>query len=183
MKRRIENIRMRSTNPVRHAPPWGTKPAWREANCCIAGLNQRYSVKLSSAVALAVSLRQRLESIFSLLDDLCLETCPRCPNPCCLHASPWFDFRDLIFLHLNTLAIPINQTIEALNDTCRYVSPGGCTLARITRPWICTWHLCSVQKANLNIRRAHQVKNITSAINEIKALRKAMEESFIRVIV
>jgi hypothetical protein len=173
---------MKSTDPLQLAPPWGTKPAWREANRCIDGLNQRYSVKLNSAAVLSVSLRHRLESIFSLLDDLCLETCPRCPNPCCLHASPWFDFRDLIFMHLNTLAIPISQTIGALNETCRYVSPRGCTLARISRPWICTWYLCSVQTANLNIRRAHQVQKLTSAINEIKALRKEMEEVFTRVI-
>jgi len=174
---------MRSTDPLQLAPPWGTKLAWHEANCSLYDLKKRYSVKLNSAVTLSISLRHRLESIFSLLDDLCLETCPRCPNPCCLHASPWFDFRDLIFLHLNTLAIPISQTIEALNETCLYVSPRGCTLARICRPWICTWYLCSVQMANLNIRRTHQVNNLTSAINEIKALRNEMEETFIRVIV
>lgn len=174
---------MRSTDSLKPGPPWGTKAAWREANRSIAALNQQYSVKLSSAVALAASLHRRLESIFSLLDDLCLETCPRCPNPCCLHASPWFDFRDLIFLHLNSLAIPISQTIEALNDTCRYVSPRGCKLTRISRPWICTWYLCSVQTANLKSRRIHQGKRLRSAIDELKALRKDMEEVFIRVIV
>jgi hypothetical protein len=123
-----------------------------------------------------------LESIFSLLDDLCLETCPRCPSPCCLHASPWFDFRDLIFLNLNTLAIPVSQSIETLNETCRYVSPRGCTLDRISRPWICTWYLCSVQTANLKSRRSHQREDLMLAINEIKVLRKEMEDAFIRVV-
>ena len=57
---------MMSTDSLKPGPPWGTKPAWREANRCIAAHNQRYSVKLSSAVALAASLRRRLESIFGL---------------------------------------------------------------------------------------------------------------------
>ena len=165
---------MRSTKSVPFAPPWGPKPAWQEANRSIADLNQRYSGKLSSSAALAVSLRVRLESIFSLLDDLCLETCPRCPDPCCLNASPWFDFRDLLFLHLNSLAIPSSQTIETSKAVCRYYRPQGCTLPRISRPWICTWYLCSVQTANLNSRRATQRKDLTVAVNEIKALRKEM---------
>ena len=172
---------MRPTISVQFAPPWGTKPAWQEANRSIDHLNQRYSGKLSSVAALAVSVRVGLESIFSLLDDLCLETCPRCPDPCCLSASPWFDFCDLLFLHLNSLAIPFSQTIETPKTVCRYYSPLGCTLARISRPWICTWYLCSVQTANLNNRRSHQRKYLTSALNEIKAFRKDMEEAFIRV--
>lgn len=164
------------------APPWGTKPAWQEVNRGIDDLIQRHSGKLGSAAALASLVRIRLESIFNLLNDLCIETCSRCPDPCCLRASPWFDFRDLIFLHLNTLEIPIGQPIEAFNQTCCYYSPHGCTLSRIFRPWICTWYLCPVQTVNLKNRRAHQRKDIAFAINEIKAYRKEMEEMFIRVI-
>ena len=174
---------MKSTESLELAPPWGTQPAWREANRSIDNLTQRYSVELSSAVAAAVSLRVRLESIFSLLDDLCRETCPRCPDPCCLRASPWFDFRDLIFLHLNTLSIPFRQTIETMKTTCCYASARGCTLTRIFRPWICTWYLCSVQTANLNSRRSNMRTDLTLAVNEIKVLRKKIEDKFIRVII
>ncbi len=174
---------MKSTGTLQPLPPWGTKHSWHEANCSLESICNRYFAELIAAMALAELLRLKLESIFSMLDDLCLETCTRCPNPCCLHATPWFDFRDLVFLHLNTLAIPIAQTIKALNETCRFAGPRGCTLDRISRPWICTWYLCSVQTANLNSRRANQRKYLTSAINEVKAFRKEMEEAFIRVIV
>ena len=174
---------MRSNESLQLAPPWGTKPAWWGANRSIDELIQRHAGKLTSAVSLASAVRVRLESVFNILDDLCIETCPRCPDPCCLHASPWFDFRDLIFLHLNDLAIPFRQPIDAMNATCCYFSPRGCTLARISRPWICTWYLCSVQTANLNSRRSHQSKDLKCAINEIKAFRKEMEETFIRVII
>jgi hypothetical protein len=163
------------------APPWKTKAAWQEANRSIDGLIQRYADKLSSAMALAASVRVRLEPIFSILDNLCIETCPRCPEPCCLHASPWFDYRDLLFFHLNAVAIPVSQPLEGLGATCRYFSTRGCTLERISRPWICTWYLCPVQTGNLNIRRSHQRKDLSSGLTDIKAFRKEMEAAFIRV--
>ncbi len=164
------------------APPWKTKPAWQEANRSIDGLIQRYAGKLNSAVALAALVRDRLEWIFNILDDLCIETCPRCPDPCCLHASPWFDYSDLLFFHLNAVPIPASQPIEVLNATCRYFSFRGCTLERISRPWICTWYRCPVQTGNLNLRRSEQRKDLTSMLNEIKAFRKEMEDTFIGVI-
>jgi hypothetical protein len=40
-----------------------------------------------------------------------------------------------------------------------------------------------VQTANLNSRRANRRKDLTVAVNGIKALRKEMEETFIRVTV
>ena len=172
---------MKSNLSLPPAPPWQTKPAWQEANRSIDGLIQQYADKLSPAVTLAALVRARLESIFNILDGLCIESCPRCPDPCCLHASPWFDYRDLLFLHLNAVATPVSQPIDVLNATCRYFSLRGCTLERISRPWICTWYLCPVQTGNLNSRRSHQRKDLASALNEIKAFRKALEETFIRV--
>jgi hypothetical protein len=173
---------MQSKLSLQLAPPWKTKAAWQAANRSIDALIQRYADKLNAAVTLAAMVRAKLESTFSILDNLCIETCPRCPDPCCLHASPWFDYRDLLFLHLNAVAIPVRQPIEALSATCRYFSLSGCTLERISRPWICTWYLCPVQTCNLNIRRFHQSKELSSGFNEIKAVRKEMEERFIRVI-
>ena len=172
---------MKAKEPFQLVPPWGTNPEWCEANHCRDSLIQRYSDSLNSAVSLAFLVRDQLESIFDLLDELCVETCPQCPDPCCLNASPWYDFRDLIYLHLNSLAIPFSQTIHAMNAICCYSSPRGCALARISRPWICTWYLCSVQTANLTFRRFDQWKELKLTINKIKNFRKEMEESFIRV--
>lgn len=172
---------MITTESVSFAPPWGTKPQWQEANRSIADICRRYAGQLNATVALAAALRGRLASVFSLLDALCLETCPRCPDPCCLHARPWFDFRDLLLLHLNNLAIPISQTIENSNSTCRYYGPCGCTLDRLYRPWICTWYLCPTQTSNLNRRRYLQHHDFSLAVSKIKGLRQNMEDMFIRV--
>ena len=173
---------MRSDTSQRLAPPWGHEQVWREANTSLGDITQRYSAELKPTLALASAIRIKLSSIFRVLDGLCLETCPQCPDPCCLNASPWFDFRDLIFLHLNDLQDPNGQPIATMAGICRYSSTRGCKLPRISRPWICTWYLCPVQTANLKMRRSHQRLDLTRAMDDIKALRKEMEDAFIGVI-
>jgi hypothetical protein len=164
-------------------PPWGAVADWQEANRCIDLHVSCNQTKLKPAVTLAEGLRHRLESILPLLDDLCAKTCPLCPEPCCLIASPWYDLRDLIFLHLNHLAIPLAQPIDNYQAVCCYAGSNGCTLPRIIRPWICTWYLCPVQKANLNKNDVHQWMRFDRSIQEIKVARKQLEEEYIRIVV
>jgi hypothetical protein len=162
--------------------PWMTAASWKEANRSIRNLVEEPFGRLSSARSLAWSVRIRLERSFNILNDACLETCPYCPDPCCLKASPWFDYRDLIYLHLNELAIPPGQPIADWKTTCRYYHPRGCILDRISRPWICTWYLCPVQTAKMRNRRNNQWSDLVRILGEIKTRRKAMENAFIRAI-
>ena len=173
---------MISDSLLKLSPPWGSVPAWREANLSTDFHLKRYYPRLKSAMQIARETRIRLELIFPLLEDLCMMTCPRCPDACCLSASPWYDFRDLIFLHLNHLVIPLTQTIQGFKETCCYLSHKGCTLARITRPWICTWYLCPAQTANMKERSTKQWQTLSRVLGEIKARRKKLEGEFIRVI-
>ena len=161
-------------------PPWKTTASWEEANRTIGTMAARHSGRLKTAGSLASSVRVALEHSFSLIDETCLKTCPYCPDPCCLTSSPWYDYRDLIFLHLNDIAIPPGQPISDWKATCRYVCLRGCTLDRIMRPWICTWYLCSVQTALLRNRRTDQWIDLSRTISEIRTLRKEMEDEFIR---
>jgi hypothetical protein len=173
---------MRFDTPVTPSPPWGSAPAWQEANVSIKFHIKRYYRGLKPVIRIARDTRILLESIFPALDDICKVTCPRCPDTCCLSASPWYDWRDLIFLHLNQLSIPPAQTITGFRETCRYISHRGCTLQRIMRPWICTWYLCPAQTANRKDRCLEQWHVLSRMLGEIKARRKKLENAFIRVI-
>ena len=173
---------MRFDTPVTHSPPWGSAPSWHEANRSIDFHIKRYYLHLKPVIQLARDTQIRLESIFPCLDDICKMTCPRCPDACCLSASPWYDWRDLIFLHLNQISIPPTQTISNFKETCCYLSHRGCTLPRITRPWICTWYLCPAQTVNLRQKCVEQWQALSRVLGEIKALRKKLENEFIRVI-
>ena len=164
------------------SPPWGSASVWQAANISIDFHLKRYYQDLKPAIQIAGDIRNRLESIFVALDDLGRKTCPRCPDVCCLSASPWYDMRDLIFLHLNRLSIPLSQTIPGIKETCCYISHKGCLLPRITRPWICTWYLCPAQTASIKERHADQWQALTGVLGEIKAHRKELEDEFICVI-
>jgi hypothetical protein len=162
--------------------PWATPRAWQAASQSVRFHRQIYDPGFEPVTLLAQKLRRRLESIFSDLDELCIDSCPWCPEPCCLKASVWYDFKDLLFLHFNEQPIPPVQPKANLNMPCRYMGSRGCRLPRMTRPWICTWYLCPTQTAKL--RNGHQAKRelFDQTIARIKSERILLENEFIRII-
>jgi len=162
--------------------PRGSPAQWKQAHQSLSFHLRRHPNAWIKSLAVAGILETRLQALFPILDDLCLNTCPWCPEPCCLTAKVWFDFKDLLFLHLARKPIPLNPPLSALENTCRYLSPKGCTLPRSSRPWICTWYLCPVQTAILRKRDSLQYDAFNQIVQEIKVLREALEEEFIRVV-
>ena len=162
--------------------PWATPGVWLAASRSLNFHRRIYRHQFGPVTSLAKKLSQRLESIFSDLDELCIDSCPRCPEPCCLKASVWYDFKDLLFLHFIEQPIPPAQPKANLNMPCRYLGPRGCRLPRMTRPWICTWYLCPTQTAKL--RNGHQAKRelLDHTIARIKSERILLENEFIRVV-
>jgi len=162
--------------------PWGSGAAWDAANRSLDSLIQRNRMALDPVVILAQKVQARMVSIFSLLDDLCQVTCPWCPDPCCLAARVWIDFKDLLFLHLAGHPVPPEQLLSDFKESCRYWSPRGCTLPRVSRPWVCTWHLCPTQKVILRRKAPSVQKKLRHAVQGITAGRKAIEAEFIRIV-
>lgn len=163
-------------------PPWGMTEAWEEANRSLDHHIRRHRFELVQAKVFAREIQGRLESIFSVLDNLCAATCPWCPDPCCLSAKVWVDFQDLLFLHLREQEIPPAQLLADSKKTCRYASLKGCTLTRITRPWVCTWYLCPTQTAILRNRLRSTKNELYKTIQAVKSGRKKMETAFIRAV-
>lgn len=164
------------------APPWGEPAEWREANETVDYLIRIHREELDHVIILAREVRHRSESVFPLMDELCSVACTWCPDPCCLRATVWFDFRDILFFRLNDLEIPPAQLIRHTNDTCRYAGIRGCTLPRIHRPWICTCYLCPPQMTNLRRKDRSDQNAFNQAVQAIKTGRKEMEDEFVRVI-
>ena len=162
--------------------PWASPGSWLAANQAVVYHLQRYHADLKSLTILAREIKSFLNSSFPILDELCAHSCPWCPEPCCLSASVWFDFKDLLFLHFNQLSISPAQPKPDLKIPCRYLGPRGCRLSRIARPWICTWYLCPTQTAKLKNGEAHQRKSLEYAIAQIKSGRNLLESEFIRIL-
>jgi hypothetical protein len=162
--------------------PWATPQAWRAANQAVEFHQRLYHREFEVAAALAQKLKLCLKSINSALDELCIDSCPWCPEPCCLKASVCFDFKDLLFLHFNNQPIPPAQPKANLGMPCRYLGPKGCRLPRLTRPWICTWYLCPTQTAKLRNGQQEKHKLMNGAMAQIKSERNLLENEYIRII-
>jgi hypothetical protein len=173
-----------SATKLSNAPllPLGSATHWKQAHQSISLHLCRHPDAWSKVLGLAGLVGIQLKAFFPILDDLCINTCPWCPEPCCLQAKVSFDFKDLLFLHFAHKPIPLSPPLTTLGDTCRYLSHRGCMLPRSSRPWICTWYLCPVQTAILRKRDSRQYDAFNRIIQEIKGLRQALEEAFIRVV-
>jgi hypothetical protein len=162
--------------------PWASPLLWQAANQAVAYHLQRYRADLKSLEIVAQEIKSCLNFVFPILDALCAQSCPWCPEPCCLRASVWFDFKDLLFLHCHKLSISPAQPKANLKTPCRYLGPKGCILPRGARPWICNWYLCPTQTANL--RNGHPGKRdlLNRAFGQIKSDRNLLENEYIRII-
>ncbi|MDM8516845.1 hypothetical protein QUF76_11650 [Desulfobacterales bacterium HSG16] len=173
-------MKIKNTPPA--LPLWHSPSLWSEANNTIAELIDKNLENLNQAIMAAHEIEKNLNSIFPVVNRLCMPTCPMCPDPCCLNAKIWFDFKDLLFLHLQRLVIAPSQPIGKMSETCRYIGHHGCTLDRIARPWMCTWYLCPSQTGRLRKDCPSEYDNIQRVFNDIKSERGKMEDGFITAI-
>ena len=161
--------------------PWGTNALWREANTSLNLNVDRHRHRLTDACQLASGLRDRLRSIFPLMDRLCQGTCPECTDICCRHAWVWADFRDLLFYHLAGIPVPDGQLLNQRGGHCRYASPSGCRLDRLQRPFVCTWYVCPAQTRLLRDQPEEQAR-LSAILEQIKDERRRMEALFIEAV-
>lgn len=171
-----------NTVPFR-MPPWTGPGEWPEANQTVDCLTRLRASNLGDARRRAETISAGLKSLFPVLDELCAATCGYCPEPCCMVATVWFDFRDLIFMRLAVGQTPPGQLMDGTGRLCRYFGPKGCILPRIQRPWVCTLYLCPAQASRLR-KMPESVRNgFHENIRCIKACRLKMEDDFISAIV
>ena len=162
--------------------PWASRQSWRAAHQAVGYHLRRHCTHLKPLNIRAQRLESCLQAVFPILDALCAASCPWCPEPCCLKASVWFDFKDLLFMHFNQLSIPPCQPKANLKNPCCYHGRRGCRLPRINRPWICTWYLCPTQTAILRKDHSAEHESLKQAFSQVKSERNLLESEYIRII-
>ncbi|MBW2488151.1 MAG: hypothetical protein JRE72_12060 [Deltaproteobacteria bacterium] len=162
--------------------PWASRQSWRAAHQAIRYHLRRHAADLKPLNIRAQTLESCLKAVFTILDELCAASCPWCPDPCCLKASVWFDFKDLLYMHFNQLSIPPCQPKTNLKNPCCYHGHRGCRLPRINRPWICTWYLCPTQMAILRKDHPAERESLKQAFSQIKSERNQLESDYFRII-
>lgn len=164
-------------------PPWSSQGAWQEANHALEFAIKRYQNQMSELQALARRITQRIESLDALLEDLCSMACPVCRDSCCQRARVWFDFKDLLVMHLGGDVSAPGQLRGPDDSSCRYLSRTGCMLQRVQRPYVCTWYLCAMLKEHLMQRAPSDRTYLTNSLTAVKSARTELENQFIRIVV
>ncbi len=163
------------------AAPWVTAAEWQAVHQTFRYLIHHHESSLNNIRVSAFRLAELLKIIILMADRLCQSTCRYCPDPCCAKAWAWFDYKDLLFMHLCGLDIPGSQTLSAPGDRCCYLGHRGCQLPRITRPWVCTWYVCPSQAARIKRKSAVIRGTFERTVGLVKQQRLDMESAFIRM--
>jgi len=168
----------------RYAPytaPWDSVAIWVTANVSLQHLCARHQAALGTVRETARQLKSCLESLFPVLETLCSQSCAACQSPCCHVATVWFDYKDLLFMHLSGQALAVKQLRRDSEGVCCCCGPSGCCLPRLSRPWTCSWYLCPTQKNLLAGMPRKAVRRYETSVAAVKRLRKQLETDFIRI--
>ncbi len=166
--------------PAPYALPWASVPLWQAAHDILARTLAQHQETLQPAIVMALRIRERIAAMDGPLSQLRSQTCSQCRSICCRHAHAYYDFKDLIFLHLGHVTLPAHQTFENPRQTCRYLAADGCGLPRLQRPFICTWYLCAAQKARLAQGAVSMRQFVLNSLEAIKSGRKQMETAYVQ---
>ena len=164
-------------------PPWKTSAEWQEFHHTLSLTISTRAAELKHARSLALGIQEQLRTTSDVMDRLGAQTCIHCPTICCLSAKIWVDFKDALFWHLSGQAVPLHQTISHVNQVCQYLGSRGCTLPRLTRPFVCTWYLCPTQVSRLQTRPNHDAwEGLQNTLTSVKRLRQKMENTFVEAL-
>lgn len=172
-------------NPTRGAeaisiPPWKDENSWHQIT-----LFFQYSCKgndIRPVWSHAALLAKKIKLVDGLFTELCNQTCRACSEPCCLRATIWYDFSDLLFLYLYQKTLPPRQILKRRGEPCPFLTPLGCALPRLQRPFICTWYVCTVQRQEIDSIKDSSMHRLQDLLREIQLTRKKLESVFVQVV-
>ena len=162
--------------------PWATENLWAEAQTALGRSLAVNAAGLAPARRQAEAIVHSLDCLADMFDQLAPTSCEVCQDPCCRHAKVWFDFKDLLFLHLSREHLPPHQLRRSIHEPCRYLGRFGCRLPHRSRPWICTWYICPVQQEAIGREIPGGGVRIETLRSRVKSRRDAMEKAYIEVL-
>jgi hypothetical protein len=119
---------------------------WQQSNCALKRLLNRHRPLLGRAAATAGTIRREIDELIHTMEALHRRTCRFCPEPCCITNTVWFDFRDLLAMHLLDELIPSRQAATESGEPCPFLDHHGCRLPWRMRPWMCLKYICPAQQ-------------------------------------
>lgn len=167
--------------------PWSDTDQWDQVGLSFSRVEDVHSKKCEKMSEVASDICEQYESISETVTRACSNTCPDCNDICCIRATIWFDFQDLLYLYFWKGRLPHTQIFKTAlpgqRAACCHLSETGCSLARSERPFVCTWYFCPSQNAYLERFSKDGLKKIETSLIRIKGLRQELEDLFVRTAV
>jgi hypothetical protein len=89
---------------------------------------------------------KRIETVLKEINQLqsyyVSKICTRCLHPCCRRVGYLYSDKDIIFLKFSGRKT-VRKTKGGSKKGCRFLSPRGCLLDPLSRPFICHKYICS----------------------------------------
>ena len=163
--------------------PWESQEEWVQVEHSISKTISALSpqrAELTSIRTLARQIVQAYAELETVLEEVCLTSCPTCLDVCCSRATVWYDLKDLLLVYLNTGTLPDRQIYKLPDHSCCNLTPSGCRLQRSGRPFICTWYICPDQKDVIDRFPDSEAKcALFRTIDRLKTARKVLEEEYV----
>jgi len=166
--------------------PWQSEDTWAQV---VLSIGQTISVLSAQGAeirrirTLAQQIAQGYTEIETVLEKICLITCPACLDLCCSRATVWYDLKDLLLIYLNTGALPDRQIYRQQDQSCCNLTSSGCRLLRSDRPFLCTWYICPDQKKVLEgLSDSEERSALFRTLDKLKTARKELEEEYVKAI-
>jgi hypothetical protein len=88
---------------------------------------------------------------------------------------------DILFSLLKSISMEQNHS--AFGQVCQYLGKRGCTLPRLSRPFLCTWYLCPTQVSRMKTTIGNgDTTGLIDTLQSVKHHRLMMEEAFIEAV-
>ncbi len=165
--------------------PWQIDEEWNQVLVSLQAIENKGKERLTQLFSIAKKIQRKFEIMSEPMEKLCSHTCINCEDICCLRATIWFDFKDLLYIYFGTRKFPESQikkvTLKNKTRACNRLTKKGCILPRIARPFVCTWYLCPAQKEYLAHYYPKLILDFDQTLFDIKELRNKIEKEFIYV--
>jgi hypothetical protein len=163
--------------------PWVSEEDWAQVVFSVSKAIEAIGVKADTMRTISQQIVKAYADIATVLDTVCLTSCPACSEVCCARATVWYDLKDLLTIYLNTDAFPAKQICRLPDHSCCNLTPSGCRLIRSDRPFICTWYICPDQKIVFDEHLNNgEGLGVLRVINDIKKARKELEHLYISAV-
>ena len=161
-------------------PYWTSEESWQAVNQSLFKLVNDPALKgMENLKASAMAMAEEMNKLDKLMENLCQRTCPDCLGVCCLAKNIYYDFSDLLYIHLSQDKAPRRQTRKGLDEPCCYLTPRGCSIPRNRRPFICSWFICSDQEEIISRMLWGKERGLIKSLDKLLVMHRDLEKDFI----